>query len=190
MRLAEFYELTPDSDVTNASKATTNKTTLPPNNTISLSDNDLSDAELESSLAAKQTLPKLGTDLNVVPITIDNAPRCEGQWVHPASNPNYQRAINEANRDANAPLNNQDSIYAESDYGYYDNVDYAELSGNVIIDQGEQHIEAQKVVLDLSSGVAAAQGQVMFTDKAIGNTPNRGTRLSTGGDRSHNYYCQ
>lgn len=177
MRLAEFYELRPDSDVTN-------KTTVPPNNATSLVNNDLPNAELDRSLAAKQTLPKLGTDLNVVPITVDNAPRCEGQWVYPDSNPNYQRAINEANSDADAPLNNRDSIYAESDYGYYDNVDYAELSGNVIIDQGEQHIEAQKVVLNLSSGVAAAQGQVMFTDQAIGNTPNRDKRLSTGNERA------
>nr|WP_240990494.1 LPS assembly protein LptD [Psychrobacter submarinus] len=168
MRLAEFYELKPDSDVTNANQAATNTA-------ASLVDNGVPIAELDNTLETKQTLPKLGSDLNVVPITVDTAPRCEGQWVYPDRNPNYQRAINEANRDANAPLNNQDSIYAESDYGYYDNVDYAELSGNVIIDQGEQHIEAQKVVLDLSSGVAAAQGQVMFTDQAIGNAPNRGT---------------
>ena len=168
MRLAEFYELKPDSDVTNVNQAATNTA-------ASLVDNDVPIAELDNTLETKQTLPKLGSDLNVVPITVDTAPRCEGQWVYPDRNPNYQRAINEANRDANAPLNDQDSIYAESDYGYYDNVDYAELSGNVIIDQGEQHIEAQKVVLDLSSGVAAAQGQVMFTDQAIGNAPNRGT---------------
>ena len=168
MRLAEFYELKPDSDVTNANQAATNTA-------ASLVDNGVPIAELDNTLETKQTLPKLGSDLNVVPITVDTAPRCEGQWVYPDRNPNYQRAINEANRDANAPLNDQDSIYAESDYGYYDNVDYAELSGNVIIDQGEQHIEAQKVVLDLSSGVAAAQGQVMFTDQAIGNAPNRGT---------------
>jgi len=168
MRLAEFYELKPDSDVTNVNQAATNTA-------ASLVDNGVPIAELDNTLETKQTLPKLGSDLNVVPITVDTAPRCEGQWVYPDRNPNYQRAINEANRDANAPLNDQDSIYAESDYGYYDNVDYAELSGNVIIDQGEQHIEAQKVVLDLSSGVAAAQGQVMFTDQAIGNAPNRGT---------------
>nr|WP_299037841.1 LPS assembly protein LptD [uncultured Psychrobacter sp.] len=170
MRLAEFYELKPDSDVTNVNQAATNTA-------ASLVDNDVPIAELDNTLETKQTLPKLGSDLNVVPITVDTAPRCEGQWVYPDRNPNYQRAINEANRDANAPLNDQDSIYAESDYGYYDNVDYAELSGNVIIDQGEQHIEAQKVVLDLSSGVAAAQGQVMFTDQAIGNAPNRGTAI-------------
>ncbi|MGM8884930.1 LPS-assembly protein LptD [Psychrobacter sp. 1U2] len=176
MRLAEFYELKPNSDVAN-------KATVLPDGTNNLVNSDLPVAKLDDSLAAKQTLPKLGSNLKVIPITVDDAPRCEGQWVYPNSNPNYQRAINEANSDANAPLNNQDSIFAESDYGYYDNVDYAELSGNVIIDQGEQHIEAQKVVLDLSSGVAAAQGQVMFTDQAIGNTPNRDTRLSTGNER-------
>src|SRR5690606_34867706 len=46
---------------------------------------------------------------------------------------------------------------------------YAELSGNVIVDQGTQHIEADKIVLDLTNGVAAAQGKVMFTDQATAN---------------------
>ena len=73
-------------------------------------------------------------------------------------------------------LNNQAPVSSESDYGYYDNVDYAELSGNVIINQGTQQIEAEKVLLDLSNGVAAAQGKVMFTDQAIGQKVSRKQR--------------
>lgn len=81
----------------------------------------------------------------------------------------------------NGVANNQAPLFAESDYGYYDNVDYAELSGNVIVDQGTQHIEADKIVLDLSSGVTAAQGKVMFTDQATGAQVTRAnTRTATG----------
>ncbi len=151
MRLAQFYQLKPDNER---------------DNTIDPALDNQSNLTNANSAVAK-TLPKLGTDLDIVPVTINNAPRCEGQWVYPSSNPNYQRAINEANADANSSMNNQGSLFAESDYGYYDNVDYAELSGNVIIDQGAQHIEAEKVVLDLTNNIAAAQGQVMFTNQAI-----------------------
>ncbi len=165
IRLADFYQLKPDSERDDTINAT---------NAV----NPAADSQTNlgiNNLSAAQTLPKLGVDLNVVPITVDNAPRCEGQWIYPSSNPNYQRAINQANADSNSSLNNQGSLFAESDYGYYDNADYAELSGNVIIDQGEQHIEAEKVVLDLANNIAAAQGQVMFTDQAIGNTQTRRT---------------
>ncbi|WP_350649771.1 LptA/OstA family protein, partial [Pseudomonas sp. HY13-MNA-CIBAN-0226] len=113
--------------------------------------------------------------------------------VYPQQNANYQRAVNEAAMDSgqtatnlNGVANNQAPLFAESDYGYYDNVDYAELSGNVIVDQGTQHIEADKIVLDLSSGVTAAQGKVMFTDQATGeqvtraNTQNNTQNTATG----------
>ncbi|MGO1283085.1 MAG: LPS-assembly protein LptD, partial [Psychrobacter sp.] len=78
----------------------------------------------------------------------------------------------------------------------YDNADYAELSGNVIINQGTQQIEAEKISLDLKNSVAAAQGNVMFTDQATGqrrvantasNNPlnntqaNFGEKVSQGG---------
>ncbi len=159
MRLAEFYQLTPESKF----------------------DNTLADGQ-PLTTDSSQSLRPLGTNLQVLPklvaTSIDSPQRCEGQWVYPDSNPNYQRAINEISGDPNNDQasdlpnnlrNNKAALFSESDYGYYDNADYAELSGNVIIDQGTQHIEAEKVVLDLKSGVAAAQGKVMFTDQAIGN---------------------
>ncbi|MEJ6069059.1 LPS-assembly protein LptD, partial [Psychrobacter sp. 16-Bac2893] len=132
---------------------------------------------IQNSLTPVTTnIPTVGSNLRLLPHTVDSAARCEGQWVYPKKNPNYQRAVNEASASSGQPApnlnglpNNQAPLFAESDYGYYDNVDYAELSGNVIIDQGTQHIEAEKIVLDLSNGVAAAQGKVMFTDQATGN---------------------
>ena len=163
VRLAEFYQLKPNNS---------DELTVQQSNDLDNNATSLPTSPSKNPLTSVQTLPKLGTNLNVVPVTVDNAPRCEGQWVYPQSNPNYQRAIDEANADSNNTLNNRGSLFAESDYGYYDNVDYAELSGNVIIDQGTQHIEAEKVVLDLTNGVAAAQGKVVFTNQAIRNSQN------------------
>ena len=161
-RLAEFYELTPE---TSASTVNSNQNSLTPVTT---------------------NIPTVGSNLQLLPNTVDSAERCEGQWVYPKKNPNYQRAINEAGASNGQPApnlnglpNNQAPLFAESDYGYYDNVDYAELSGNVIIDQGTQHIEAEKIVLDLSNGVAAAQGNVMFTDQATGNASATGAQDRT-----------
>ncbi|WP_296190887.1 MULTISPECIES: LPS-assembly protein LptD [unclassified Psychrobacter] len=166
MRLAEFYELTPDKD-----PATLHNNS---NDDIADSNND----DIQNSFAA-QTIPAVGSDLRLLPNSVDSAQRCEGQWVYPKKNPNYQRAINETGAPNGQPApnlngipNNQAPLFAESDYGYYDNVDYAELSGNVIVDQGTQHIEAEKIVLDLNNNVAAAQGKVMFTDQATGQNSN------------------
>ncbi len=169
MRLAEFYELTPDTKMPISDSA----------DSINADNND------NTLATAPQTIPKVGRNLALLPNAVDSAQRCEGQWVYPQSNPNYQRAVNEAGAangqpapNLNGIANNQAPLFTESNYGYYDNVDYAELSGNVIINQGTQHIEAEKVLLDLSNGVAAAQGNVMFTDQATGqrrqsnSTPN------------------
>jgi LPS-assembly protein len=180
LRLAEFYELTPDTDL-----STQNASDKPV---------ESEDDTIQNTLTpATQTIPKVGKNLRLLPNAVDSAQRCEGQWVYPQQNANYQRAVNEAAMDSgqtatnlNGVANNQAPLFAESDYGYYDNVDYAELSGNVIVDQGTQHIEADKIVLDLSSGVTAAQGKVMFTDQATGeqvtraNTQNNTQNTATG----------
>ena len=179
-RLAEFYELTPDTDL-----STQNASDKPV---------ESEDDTIQNTLTpATQTIPKVGKNLRLLPNAVDSAQRCEGQWVYPQQNANYQRAVNEAAMDSgqtatnlNGVANNQAPLFAESDYGYYDNVDYAELSGNVIVDQGTQHIEADKIVLDLNNGVAAAQGKVMFTDQATGeqvtraNTQNNTQNTATG----------
>ena len=163
VRLAEFYQLKPETSFDDKG------------------DQSVNEQSTTDSGKLSSTLQPVGRDLKLLPNAIDSAQRCEGQWVYPNSNPNYQRAVNEANNrlnngqaaidPANLP-NSKASLFTESDYGYYNNINYAELSGNVIIDQGTQHIEADKVVLDLTTGVAAAQGKVMFTDQAIGNGAN------------------
>ena len=162
-RLAEFYELTPETD----------PATLNNNSNANVADNNQND--IQNTFTA-QTIPAVGNDLKLLPNSVDSAQRCEGQWVYPKKNPNYQRAVNETGASNGQPApnlngipNNQAPLFAESDYGYYDNVDYAELSGNVIVDQGTQHIEADKIIIDLNNNVAAAQGKVMFTDQATGN---------------------
>lgn len=163
-RLAEFYELTPETD----------PATLNNNSNANVADNNQNDIQ---NTFTEQTIPAVGNDLKLLPNSVDSAQRCEGQWVYPKKNPNYQRAVNETGVSNGQPApnlngipNNQAPLFAESDYGYYDNVDYAELSGNVIVDQGTQHIEADKIIIDLNNNVAAAQGKVMFTDQATGNS--------------------
>ncbi|MGP5550137.1 LPS-assembly protein LptD [Psychrobacter namhaensis] len=162
MRLAEFYELTPDTDT-------------PPLSNTDGTTNTEEDGIQNALTSTSTTIPKVGSNLQLLPNAVDSAQRCEGQWVYPKSNPNYQRAVNEAGAANGQPApnltnipNSQAPLFTESDYGYYDNVDYAELSGNVILNQGTQRIEAEKIVLDLSNSVAAAQGNVMFTDQATG----------------------
>ncbi len=160
-RLAEYYKSNPKSD--SGSKAVADLP-APPRPT--------DDSTQNASQDTRQPIRQLGSNLKLFPNSVDSAQRCEGQWVYPEGNPNYQRAVNEAGGQVvNGVPNSQSPLFSESDYGYYDNVDYAELSGNVIIDQGTQHIEADKIVLDLTSGVAGAQGKVLFTDQATGN-PN------------------
>ena len=178
-RLAEFYELTPETD----------PATLNNNSNANVADNNQND--IQNTFTAR-TIPAVGNDLKLLPNSVDSAQRCEGQWVYPKKNPNYQRAVNETGASNGQPApnlngipNNQAPLFAESDYGYYDNVDYAELSGNVIVDQGTQHIEADKIVLDLATGVAAAQGKVMFTDQATGNG-NPSSIPSQAGDVQNN----
>ncbi|MGP4714537.1 MULTISPECIES: LPS-assembly protein LptD [unclassified Psychrobacter] len=167
-RLAEFYELTPDNNDKTSINSSSTSMDLDPN-TLAVNQQE------SSEQSARRPLRQLGTDLKLLPSAIDSSQRCEGQWVYPTSNPNSQR-VNNTDISQDPDVADQ-TLYAESDYGYYDNVDYAELSGNVIIDQGAQHIEADKIVLDLTNNVAGAQGNVLFTDQATPNTQTPNTRL-------------
>ena len=181
-RLAEFYELTPETD----------PATLNNNSNANVADNNQNDIQ---NTFTTQTIPAVGNDLKLLPNSVDSAQRCEGQWVYPKKNPNYQRAVNETGASNGQPApnlngipNNQAPLFAESDYGYYDNVDYAELSGNVIVDQGTQHIEADKIIIDLNNNVAAAQGKVMFTDQATGNSNASSIQSHAGNVQNNRSY--
>ncbi len=135
---------------------------------------------------------------------LTNAPRCNGVWVYP----NAQNSMNGVNNDDNSNLaNNYNNspnnnlsgtkfhntdyegnpipsgyIHARADYGYYDNKNYAELSGNVVINQDGQIIQAQKVTLDLTTNVANAKGQVLFSNGAPSVTANNSTNNNANMD--------
>lgn len=88
---------------------------------------------------------------------------CHGNWVYPTSTIYQQQALAAAATDQ---PNSSFPIYASADYGYYDNENYAELSGDVQINQGRQQISADKVVVNVQDGIAAAQGNVLLVDAA------------------------
>lgn len=167
-RLTEYYQLTPASErpqrgltlakflgkQTPATTASANKNTT--------SDKD----EMASSELVKDT--------------VDSSARCEGRWIYPYADKDLTATAptdpnSDSNAGASATRNAAGTLYAQADYGYYDNVDYAELSGNVIVDQGAQHIEAEKIILDLSNGTASAQGQVVFADASTPATNDKAT---------------
>lgn len=95
---------------------------------------------------------------------LNTQPMCRGTWVYPTNKYQRQNAQDASTaQNLNKP-NTEFSLYAEADYGYYDNASYAELSGNVLVNQGRQQISADKVVVNLQDGMAAAQGNVSIVD--------------------------
>ena len=163
-RLAEHYELIPEEETQQRKQ---NGLTL--ENLLNLDQNlpaTTQSTQLSSNLSSRTAAPNTDDTLN-------SSARCDGRWVYPQANSKAALIT-----DANGVVRPDMNLYAESDYGYYDSVNYAELSGNVIIDQGSQHIEADKIIVNLSSGVAAAQGKVMFTDTAVSPSAGAGKQLT------------
>ncbi|OBX75869.1 LPS biosynthesis protein [Moraxella atlantae] len=133
-------------------------------------------------------------NLTATPATADTArdnqptaPMCYGRWVYPDAS-----VTNFSNTNGNSNLTNlaPNQLAAQADYGYYDNADYAELSGNVHIQQGQQQINADKIAVYLSEGIAAAQGNVMLIDgndaasttsTEVSSTTRHQARPKTGG---------
>lgn len=88
--------------------------------------------------------------------------RCHGVWIQPAP-----VSLTNHAEEANQQHTNQtdtNAIYAQADYGYWNNQDYAELSGNVIVEQNGQQVRADKISFIPSSKQAFAEGQVLFSD--------------------------
>lgn len=54
--------------------------------------------------------------------------------------------------------------YAAADYGYYDNVNYAELAGDVLLSHNGRTVFANKATLNTQTDTIYADGQVLFTD--------------------------
>ncbi|OOR91105.1 LPS biosynthesis protein [Moraxella caviae] len=81
--------------------------------------------------------------------------RCHGVWVLP----NQKHGLLADNNAQPAG-----AYYAQADYGYWNDDDYAELTGNVILEQDGRQVMAQKVIFNPKTGEATASGQVLFSD--------------------------
>ncbi|WII95840.1 LPS assembly protein LptD [Moraxella haemolytica] len=113
--------------------------------------------------------------------------RCQGVWVHPRQErtsltqelgheqPADRQVTNESqaqimhSSEQNAygqikPDATDGTYYAQADYGYYGNDEYAELSGNVILEQNGQQVFADKITFNPKTGESTATGQVIFGD--------------------------
>lgn len=116
-----------------------------------------------SDLAQSQSLNKLTQYYHAKP-SVDA--RCHGAWVQPTRQGGLAQ---ELGYDTPVP----DAYYAQADYGYWDNKDYAELSGNVILEQNGQQVVAEKVIFHPSTGEAYAEGQILFSDGENQNTNDK-----------------
>lgn len=92
-------------------------------------------------------------------------PMCQGTWVYPNTATTKPKTMS---------INGEFPMYMEADYGYYDNQNYAELEGNVKLSQGNQQISANKMMMDMATGVANAHGNVMVVDNQTDTVQNSG----------------
>lgn len=120
-----------------------------------------------------QSLAKLAQYYHAKPSTSGHVARCEGVWVQPKRESLSQSLGYRDHGDDN------DTFYAQADYGYYDNKDYAELAGNVIIEQNGQQIVADKLIYQPSTRQMRATGQVLFSDDRPPSTG--GSKVSGAG---------
>ena len=92
--------------------------------------------------------------------------RCHGVWVYPnrtaSISERLQHSVRDTHRNQDGSQDNGQagSLFAASDYGYYNNHDYAELSGNVFINQGQDTLLADKVIYNPLTQDATAIGNV------------------------------
>lgn len=119
--------------------------------------------------------------------------RCIGHWVSPSTvftlNKTDLPKATEA-KDGQTVLNalssqtampySKNTLYAQADYGYYDNDEYAELAGNVKILQNNQLIEAKTVKLNLQNGLATADGDIVFSTVEQ-NSPSKSNEAMADG---------
>ncbi|WP_294033051.1 LPS assembly protein LptD [uncultured Moraxella sp.] len=117
----------------------------------------------EGNGAKSQSLAKLAEHYHTKP---NDQARCQGTWVQPERH----SAPTQTRYDENSNPLPADTIYAQSDYGYYDAEQYAELSGNVIVEQNGQQVIADKIMLNTLTGEAIATGQVQFSDGGMPTT--------------------
>lgn len=113
---------------------------------------------MDNGIAKSRSLTKLAENYHAKP---SREARCQGVWVQPMSQAPKSNGTHVDDTGNPLPAN---IIFAQADYGYYDAASFAELSGNVIIEQNGRQVIADKVTLDTLTGQAIAQGQVQFSD--------------------------
>lgn len=103
----------------------------------------------------------------------DSTARCHGAWVQPQS-----KLTSTDNANTVSPVDTSDgTVFAQADLGYWDNEDYAELSGDVIVEQSGRQVRAEKVTFKPSTGEITADGQVMFADSPYASTTSATTGI-------------
>lgn len=108
-----------------------------------------------------QAKPKAMLENTANSLALNTQPMCQGTWVYPTNQYQHRNVLENVDKDI---PNNQQPLYADADYGYYDSESYVELAGNVVVTQGQQQVSADKVVVNLQDGIAAAQGNVLLLD--------------------------
>lgn len=135
-RLTEYYHIISSNDLDNSNAI----------EHITIDDNHIDNqAKLTNEL---KNITKSVSD-NLLGKTAKE-PLCQGAWIYPQT----QKQDKPAQQD-------DKTLYATADYGYYDNSSYAEFTGDVQVNQGHRQINADKVVVNLQDGIALAQGNVM-----------------------------
>ncbi len=129
----------------------------------SFAPNPKQQASIERLEQYYQPKPRAMLEHTVSTTALNTQPMCEGTWVYPIARPNPQ-VINHTTMNSEASPEDAQTLYAQSDYGYYDNTKYVELAGNVLVQQGQQQVSADKVVVNLTDGIAVAQGNVLLVD--------------------------
>lgn len=92
----------------------------------------------------------------------DKGAYCQGNWYMPS---HKQATPDDKIAMADAPkMQAPDGGYAHANYGYYNNQDYAELVGDVMIYQDGKKVLANKVTFNPMTKAMDASGQVIFSD--------------------------
>ncbi len=111
---------------------------------------------------------------------------CQGSWYLPNSDVPSAQALKDSLSAANLsadPTAHYAGSYAYADYGYYDNQQYAELIGDVVVYQDGRKVLADKVTFNPKTRAMNASGQVLFSDDRLDNSSSMGNGLIGVSDR-------
>lgn len=160
----------------------TQSTTQPTATATSPTDNDTHSALGVFDVPANnRSLLTQSTKQSAEQNTIARQPSTASAYAMPRSysslNRLYQRPKNSCQGVWHYPTPTQTSptggLIANADYGYYNNADYGELSGNVEIVQDDKSIFANQIKLNTATGQASATGNVLFgTSQNATTVPN------------------